>query len=79
MDRVEALIHRLGPAAICDDCIVERLSLGALHQASLRTRELAGTSAYERCEDECAICGDAKAVIRRTVGAAARNGSGRQG
>lgn len=64
-DRVEALIGRLAPAAICDACIVERLGLSALHQASHRTRELAGTTQYERCEEDCAICGEAKFVIRR--------------
>ncbi|PZU10733.1 MAG: hypothetical protein DI605_03565 [Sphingomonas sp.] len=67
MDRVEALIHRLAPAAICDDCIVERLGLAALHQASLRTRELAGTRAYERSEEPCSLCGEPKSVIRRQV------------
>lgn len=65
MDRVEALVHRLAPAAICDDCIVERLSLGGLHQASVRTRELAGSSNYERCQGSCALCGDSKSLIRR--------------
>jgi hypothetical protein len=64
-DRVEALIARLSPAAICDACIVERLGLSALHQASHRTRTLAGTQGYERCEEDCAICGEAKPVIRR--------------
>jgi hypothetical protein len=63
-DRVEALIGRLAPAAICDECIVERLSLTALHQASHRTRELAGMRGYERRDDYCAICGEAKPVIR---------------
>lgn len=64
-DRVEALIGRLAPAPICDVCIAERLGLSALHQASHRTRELAGLRGYERCEDVCAICGEVKAVIRR--------------
>lgn len=64
-DRVEALIGRLAPAAICDECIVERLTLNALHQATHRTRELAGMRGYKRCEDTCAICGEAKSVIRR--------------
>ncbi|WDA39323.1 hypothetical protein [Sphingobium sp. YC-XJ3] len=66
IDRVEALIARLAPAATCDDCIVERLALNAPHQASHRTRELAGLRGYERCEEDCAICGEAKPVIRRT-------------
>ena len=65
MDRVEALIHRLAPAAICDDRIVERLGLNAVHQASLRTRELAGMRAYERSEEPCSLCGEPKSVIRR--------------
>jgi hypothetical protein len=64
-DKVEALIGRLAPEPICDDCIVERLGLAALHQASQRTRELAGMRGYERGQDECAICGSAKLVIRR--------------
>jgi hypothetical protein len=65
MDRVEALIARLAPVPICDECIVERLSLAALHQASQRTRELAGQRGYERATAECATCGEAKSVIRR--------------
>lgn len=57
---------RLAPAAICDDCIVERLALNAPHQASQRTHELAGQRGYERSEENCAICGAAKSVIRRS-------------
>lgn len=64
-DRVEALIGRLAPEPICDECIVERLGLSALHQASQRTRELAGMRGYERRQDDCTICGTAKFVIRR--------------
>jgi hypothetical protein len=63
-DRVEALIGRLAPAAICDACIVERLALTAPRQASQRTRELAGTRGYERVDGDCALCGEAKPVIR---------------
>lgn len=65
MDRVEALIARLAPVPICDECIVERLHLVALHQASQRTRELAGQRGYERATAECATCGQPKSVIRR--------------
>lgn len=66
MDRVEALVRRLAPEAVCDDCIVERLTLAAAHQATQRTRELAGSNAYERRSDLCTICGKTKLVIRRT-------------
>jgi hypothetical protein len=64
-DQVEALIGRLAPAAICDECIVERLALNALHLASHRTKELAGMRGFERCEDACTICDEVKSVIRR--------------
>ena len=64
-DKVEALIGRLAPEPICDECIVERLGLSALHQVSQRTHELAGMRGYERCQDDCAICGSPKMVIRR--------------
>jgi len=64
-DRVEALIRRLAPEPICDACIVERLGLPALHQASHRTRELAGTRGFERIQAACATCGEDRPTIRR--------------
>lgn len=67
VDRVEALIHRITPESICDDCIVERLDLGALHRASHRTHELASKRGYERHQGECSLCGQDKAVIRGTT------------
>jgi len=66
-DRVEALITRLAPEPICDACIVERLNLSALHRASHRTRELAGSRGFERCQDPCATCGKSGSAIRRRV------------
>src|SRR3546814_11801099 len=42
VDRVEALIGRLAPAAICDECIVDKLGLLALQQASHRARDMTG-------------------------------------
>ncbi len=64
-DRIAALITRLGPVPICDDCIVERLHLTALDEASQRTHELAGQGGYERSTAECGTCGQSKSVIRR--------------
>lgn len=65
VDRVAALIGRLAPAPICDPCLVERLGLTALHQASQRTRDLAGSRGYQRLDAACAICGETGPVIRR--------------
>lgn len=63
-DKVEALIRRLGPAPICDACIVERLHLSALHQANHRTRALAGHQGFESLRDTCMGCGETGPVIR---------------
>lgn len=65
MDRVEALLGRLALAAICDECIIDKLDSKALHQATRRTRELAGEPGYESSRDGCAICGEQKPIIRR--------------
>jgi hypothetical protein len=68
LDRVRALIERLSPEPICDDCITERLALSVRQQANHETRELAGTNGFERRLDACAICGTTKKVIRRIAG-----------
>ncbi|TPG37979.1 hypothetical protein EAH79_17010 [Sphingomonas koreensis] len=65
LDQVRRLIERLSPAAICDDCISERLGLSARQHANHNTSELAGSSGFERRKDVCAICGATKLVIRR--------------
>jgi hypothetical protein len=64
-DKIKGLIAVLAPEPICDDCIVERLGLSAPHQASQRTRELAGEGGFERRKDRCALCDEDKIVTRR--------------
>ena len=66
-DEVAALIARLSPDPICDDCITEKLSLSVRQHANHKTRELAGANGYERRIDPCAICGTTKKVIRRAI------------
>ncbi len=63
-DQVKALIERLKPEPICDDCIAERLNLAARQYANQETRELAGMGGFERQIGACAICGGRKKVIR---------------
>lgn len=65
LDKVRALIERLSPEAICDDCIAERLALTVRQHANHKTRELAGSDGFERRLDPCVICGATKKVIRR--------------
>lgn len=65
MTRIEALIGRLAPLAICDTCIVERLEIAASDAVSRNTRALAGTHGYVRETCDCALCGESKVAIRR--------------
>ncbi len=63
-EQVRALIERLSPESICDDCIAVRLGLLMREHANRQTRELAGLDGFERRIDACAICGTTKKVIR---------------
>lgn len=65
LDDVGALITRLSPQAICDDCIAERLGLSVRQHANHKSRELAGAGGYERRKDICSLCGGEKLVIRK--------------
>ena len=64
-DRVRALIERLAPEPVCDDCIAERLELTVRQGANHATRELAGGDGFERKLAACSLCGATKKVIRR--------------
>ena len=66
LDDVRALIGRLAPQAVCDDCIAKTLGLSVRQHANHKTRELAGSRGFERRKDVCSLCGDEKLVIRRT-------------
>lgn len=62
---VRALIDRLAPEPICDDCAAERLGLSVRQHANHKTRELAGSNGFERRKDICSMCFAEKLVIRR--------------
>lgn len=65
IDDVRALIDRLSPEPICDDCIADRLKLSVRQHANHKTRELAGSNGFERRKDICSMCFGEKLVIRR--------------
>jgi len=50
---------------VCDDCIVDKLSLTVRQHAHHTVRELAGSNGFERRKDVCSLCGATKLVIRR--------------
>ncbi|MEQ9661878.1 MAG: hypothetical protein RLN87_04925 [Parasphingopyxis sp.] len=64
LEQVRALIERLAPDPICDDCIADKLNLSVRHHTNHKTRELMGEPGFERRLDECAMCGKSKKVIR---------------
>lgn len=63
---VRALIVRLSPQAVRDDCIADKLNLSVRQHANRRTRELAGSSGFERRKDVCSLCAGEKLVIRKS-------------
>jgi hypothetical protein len=67
LDRVRSLVERLAPAAICDDCISERLQLTLRQHANHKTRELAGTAGFKRSVGECSMCSLTKKVISKAT------------
>jgi hypothetical protein len=60
-----ALVERLSPKPICDDCVAGKLDVSVRQQAIVKTRELAGAGDFERRKDVCSICGGDRIVIRR--------------
>jgi hypothetical protein len=65
LDQVTSFVARLSPEAVCDDCIAERLDLSVRQHANHKTRELAGTSGFERSKGPCSLCQADKLVIRK--------------
>lgn len=63
LDEVRALIVRLAGAAVCDDCIAERLQLSVRQHANHKTRELSASPGFVREKDECSLCQQTKLVI----------------
>ena len=65
LEDVRKFVARLSPGTVCDDCITDRLSLSVRQHANHKTRELAGSSGFQREKGSCSLCGADKLVIRR--------------
>ena len=65
LEDVRNLVEGMAPAAVCDDCITDRLRLRVRQHANHKTRELANAPEFVRCQNNCAVCGSVKLVIRR--------------
>jgi hypothetical protein len=68
LDKVRALIERLAPEVICDECIARTLELGWVSHANVATRELAGSNGFARRQHMCSMCG----AVRTVTGKQAR-------
>lgn len=64
-DQVRALIERLSPEPVCDDCISDRLGLPAGEHVHHKTTELSAMPGFERQKGPCSLCTAEKPVIRR--------------
>ena len=62
--KVRALVTRLSPEPICDDCVAEKLEFAVRQNANRKARELAGSDGFERRKGQCGICGLEKLVTR---------------
>jgi hypothetical protein len=62
-DDVAALVMRLAPHGICDDCIADKLGLSVRQHANHKTRELANKNGFIRQTDLCSVCSQSKLVI----------------
>ena len=65
LEDVRNLVEKMKPAAVCDDCITDRLRLSVRQHANHKTRELADAPELVRSQNNCAVCGLVKLVIRR--------------
>lgn len=63
-DRIEAFVKRMDGAAVCDDCITDRLDLSSVAQAAVVTHAAGGSGGFERLKAPCELCSQAKPVIR---------------
>lgn len=64
-DDVKALIERISPEAICDDCVADKLGLTVRQHANHKTRELAGSGGFRRRRNVCGFCQIEKLVISK--------------
>ena len=56
---------QIGRAAICDDCIANRLDVRARQRSYRKTWDLADVPGRGRGRDACSVCGNLKLVSRR--------------
>ena len=65
LEDVRALVEKMKPTAVCDDCIKDRLGLSVRQHANHKTLELADAPEFDRRKNYCSVCGSVKLVIRR--------------
>lgn len=65
LDSIRALIFRLSPEDICDECVAERLGLPAGVAVEQAVRQLSGTYGIERRRGICGLCRSDKIVSRQ--------------
>lgn len=65
LERAQAYLLRIKPAAVCDDCLAEALEIAPRQHANQKSRELESLPGYERRKGVCFACGASKKTVRR--------------
>lgn len=66
IEEYEALLERVAPKPLCDDCSAEKLGFSQRQTANQFSRALAATSNFYRRRDICYSCRDQKLVTSTT-------------
>lgn len=64
LERVKALLTRVAPNAVCDDCIAREIGITPRQHANHKTRELERSREFDRGVGQCSMCKHTKKVIR---------------
>ncbi|HVH48783.1 MAG TPA: hypothetical protein VM760_02745 [Sphingomicrobium sp.] len=62
--QIEQLIESLKGAAICNDCITDRLNQSVRSQANAVTRGLGDDDRFGRGKASCGLCGSPWTIVR---------------
>lgn len=63
-DRIEVFVKQMDGAAVCDDCITDRLDLSSIAQVAVFTHAVDGSGGFERLKAVCGLCAQPKLVLR---------------
>ena len=61
--RIDNFLTQQAPAAFCDNCLAEKLSLSRRQEVHRATSPLGMTPSFRRAVGVCSVCGETRKVI----------------